>query len=202
MSFYELKFLQVGPYSEPTTGYTGGVPGKMTRSQIAPQLAYGGGGGGNQLIPLPGQGGTAIVSGSGYAGTDGSLYVGGTPARNAGNQSTITNFANIVAGSGGGGGGLQGGGGGGTEGKIGWQDQGVGQIAAVLDKASTGVTPDEGSVGRNHRGFLKITDGYAGFLPAVKAKDGCLHVAKQGLIDGHVGGRGGLGIEEKAAGHC
>ena len=88
------------------------------------------------------------------------------------------------------------------EGMIGRQDQGVGQIAAVLDKTSTGVAPDEGGVGRNHRGFLKITDGDAGFLPAVKAKDGSLHVAKQGLIDGHVGGRGGLGIEEKAAGHC
>ena len=36
------------------------------------------------------------------------------------------------------------------EGMIGWQDQGVGQIAAVLDKTSTGVAPDKGSVGRNH----------------------------------------------------
>lgn len=127
LSLRELRFMRVGGFYEPATGYTGGTLATMARQQTAALAAYGGGGGGTLAFGLPGEGGSTIVYGIGgstivnsigYGGSNGSLYVGGTASRNAGNQSTIANFANIVAGSGGGGGGLQGGGGGGTENRI------------------------------------------------------------------------------------
>jgi len=85
---------------------------------------------------------------------------------------------------------------------IGGQDQGVGEIPSMLDQAATGVAADERDAGGNHRGFLEITDGNTGFFPAVEAQDGSLGMTQERLVDGHVGGRGGFGVEEKTTAHA
>jgi hypothetical protein len=84
---------------------------------------------------------------------------------------------------------------------IGGQDQGVGEIPIVLDQAAPGIAADKRNSGGHHGRFLEIADGYTNLLPAINAQDGSLGMTEQGFVDGHVGGCGGFGVEEKTAAH-
>ena len=87
------------------------------------------------------------------------------------------------------------------EGMVRRQDQGVGQVLAMFNQAATGIATDKRDAGVHDRGLLKISDGDTGLFPAVDAENGCLDVAEQRLVDGHVFKGGGFAVENESSLH-
>jgi len=81
---------------------------------------------------------------------------------------------------------------------VGGQNEGVGEIAAVLDQSPSGVAPDKRFAGGNHRDLLKVSDRKAGGTPAVDSENWCLDMAQKSFVDRHVPGGGGRAIEQQA----
>jgi len=81
---------------------------------------------------------------------------------------------------------------------VGGQNEGVGEVAAVLDQSTTSVAPDKRLAGGNHRDLLKVSDREAGGTPAVDSENGCLDMAQKGLVDRHIPGGGVRAIEQEA----
>ena len=79
---------------------------------------------------------------------------------------------------------------------VGGQNEGVGEIVAVLDQSASGVATYKRIAGGNHRGLLKVSDREAGGIPAVDSQNRCLDMAQKGLVDRHIAGGGGRAIKQ------
>lgn len=89
---------------------------------------------------------------------------------------------------------------GGGEGMGGGKNERIGEVLAVFDKAAPSVATNEGASGGDS-GFLKVAERETGLIPGVEAKDGKLHEAEEGFVDGHIAGGGSGGVKKEAGGH-
>lgn len=79
------------------------------------------------------------------------------------------------------------------------QDNGVGDIVRVIDKAAAGVAPDKGAIAREHKG-LEIAEAERGYVPFVDSEDGLANLAQERLVHSHVARRRSGAVDEKTPG--